>query len=67
MRRLGMGLLIAGLLVALVALTLSELGAAGASTRTAANLQTMFHTGLAMCLAGVVIFLVRMMIARRGA
>jgi hypothetical protein len=62
-----MGLLIVGLMMGLVALTLVELGAASDNPRSQASLETMFYAGAAMCVAGAVIFLIRVMIARRRA
>ncbi len=59
MRRLGMGLMCAGLIAVVVALMLGEAGSGGI------NLEPMFYAGVAMCAFGAVVFTIRVMLARR--
>ena len=56
-----MALMSAGLIAVLVALLLGEVGSGSA------NLEPLFYLGAAMCLAGAVIFTIRVMLARRRA
>ncbi len=66
MRRLGMGLVVLGLAALLVALTLENGGAAAANARALPYLDAMFYGGVALCAIGLVLFTIRVLIARRG-
>jgi len=65
-RRLGLGLICAGLIVGLMVLTFGELGAVGASSRAEMVLETMFYAAVAMCGLGALLIVVRIFMARRG-
>ena len=66
MRRLGMGLVVLGLAALLVALLLEGAGVAAANRRAVPYLDAMFYAGIAACIAGLLVFTVRVMLARRG-
>ena len=61
-----MGLVVLGLAALLVALFLEGSGAAAANERALPYLDAMFYGGIAACAAGLVIFTIRVMLARRG-
>ena len=66
MRRIGMGLVVLGLAALLVALFLEESGAAAANRDALPYLDAMFYAGLAACVVGLILFTIRMALARRG-
>ena len=59
MRTLGMGLMCAGLIAALVALLLREAGSGEG------NLDLMFYAGAITCALGAALFTIRVMVARQ--
>lgn len=61
MRRLGILLMCGGLITALVALTLGEIGSAA---RAENYLEGMLYGGAAVCAVGAVLFTLRVMLAR---
>ena len=66
-RTLGMVLMSVGLIGALIALTLGEVGSAALEPGAQRHLQAMFYGGAAMCALGAVLFTVRVLLARRRA
>ena len=58
MRRLGMALMLAGLIAVMMAVLLGE---GGATT----SLDMLFYAGAAMCALGAALFTIRVMLARR--
>ncbi len=61
-----MGLVVLGLAALLVAVFLEETGVASANPPSIPYLHAMFYAGAAMCAVGLVLFTVRVMLARRG-
>jgi len=63
MRRLGLGLICAGLIALLMSVFAAELGG---TSRGEPILDISFYAGAAMCGAGVLLIVVRRFMARRG-
>jgi len=65
LRRLGIVLMTMGLIGALVALAFGEMGSAALDSKQQAALETAFYVAVAMCVAGALMFSVRVLVAKR--